>query len=566
MNPSVLLCSVAALALAGAGLAQSEDKPCGPASLLRPAIMEYRYLDINTLRCTIASDGPYCDYRERSSAGLEWPQGTGKTAVYTAGLWIVGIDRPTDSLRTANMDYGSEYQPGPLLETFNTSTINDALPVSRADDPRYRIYKVEARSPDGDSARGVDPWSLWPGDLGAPYNDLNANGEWDAGTDQPRFYGDQQLWCVFNDVNVARHTSLGFTPPMGLEIQALYYAMDQPGVLENTMFMLWIIINKSDAEYDSVFLSLWSDTDLGYASDDLPACDTTLDLGYVFNGDNDDQGTNGYGATPPAVGFSYLQGPVVPSGAEDSARFLGRRLPGWRNLGLTAYLPSACGGFPETTCPPYGSPWYAPIAYAYLQGMMCPPLGYLKRPDSTIIRFWFSGDPVTGSGDVHENFPLGVWMPSDIYIKTSTGPFALAPGDTQEVVAALVLSQGTDRLHSVTVLKQDVAALRGLYESGIVVSVADAGTRVPDDCTLSQNYPNPFNPSTTIEFALPHSGFVTLKVYSVLGEDVATLVAGNHTAGTFTTTWDASGMPSGVYFYRLSVGEYVQTRKMVLMR
>jgi hypothetical protein len=59
---------------------------------------------------------------------------------------------------------------------------------------------------------------------------------------------------------------------------------------------------------------------------------------------------------------------------------------------------------------------------------------------------------------------------------------------------------------------------------------------------------------------------VTLKVYNVLGEEVATLVPGDHAAGTFKATWDASGMPSGVYFYRLTVGERVQTRKMILMK
>jgi len=88
----------------------------------------------------------------------------------------------------------------------------------------------------------------------------------------------------------------------------------------------------------------------------------------------------------------------------------------------------------------------------------------------------------------------------------------------------------------------------------------------PQDFLLAQNYPNPFNPSTTIEFALPHAGFVTLRVYNALGEEVAALVAGDHAPGTFKATWDASGQASGVYFYRLTAGEYVQTKKMVLMK
>jgi hypothetical protein len=83
---------------------------------------------------------------------------------------------------------------------------------------------------------------------------------------------------------------------------------------------------------------------------------------------------------------------------------------------------------------------------------------------------------------------------------------------------------------------------------------------------LYQNRPNPFNPSTTIEIALPHAGYVTLKVFNVLGEEVASLIEGDHTAGTFKATWEASGLPSGVYFYRLTAGEYVQTKKAVLMK
>jgi hypothetical protein len=99
----------------------------------------------------------------------------------------------------------------------------------------------------------------------------------------------------------------------------------------------------------------------------------------------------------------------------------------------------------------------------------------------------------------------------------------------------------------------------------LVTGVDDMGV-LPVRYALSQNYPNPFNPSTLIEFALPHAGYVTLSVHNILGQEVATLIAGEHTAGAFKVTWDASGLPSGVYFYRLTAGGYVQTMKMVLMK
>ncbi len=104
------------------------------------------------------------------------------------------------------------------------------------------------------------------------------------------------------------------------------------------------------------------------------------------------------------------------------------------------------------------------------------------------------------------------------------------------------------------------------YSLDQIVWAENAREEMPAEYSLEQNYPNPFNPSTTIEFALPHSGFATLKVYNILGEEVATLMAGDHAAGSFKATWDASGLPSGVYFYRLTAGDYVQTKKSILMR
>ncbi len=89
---------------------------------------------------------------------------------------------------------------------------------------------------------------------------------------------------------------------------------------------------------------------------------------------------------------------------------------------------------------------------------------------------------------------------------------------------------------------------------------------VPLHFALRQNYPNPFNPSTVIGFHLPASGFVTLKIYNVLGEEVATLVNEERIAGSYEVTWDATGFASGVYFYRLSGGNFTETKKLVLMQ
>jgi hypothetical protein len=87
-----------------------------------------------------------------------------------------------------------------------------------------------------------------------------------------------------------------------------------------------------------------------------------------------------------------------------------------------------------------------------------------------------------------------------------------------------------------------------------------------DEYILYPAYPNPFNPATTIEFAIPNSEFVTLKVYNILGEEVATLVSERLAAGSYKYQWDANSLASGVYFYRIETAEFAKSRKMILLR
>jgi hypothetical protein len=89
---------------------------------------------------------------------------------------------------------------------------------------------------------------------------------------------------------------------------------------------------------------------------------------------------------------------------------------------------------------------------------------------------------------------------------------------------------------------------------------------VPREMQLAQNYPNPFNPSTTLQFSLAKSGHVSLEVFNILGQHVATLVSEVLSTGTYRVNFDASALSSGVYLYRLTAGDFVQTKKMVLMK
>jgi hypothetical protein len=94
----------------------------------------------------------------------------------------------------------------------------------------------------------------------------------------------------------------------------------------------------------------------------------------------------------------------------------------------------------------------------------------------------------------------------------------------------------------------------------------DGDAAAAKDFVLQQNYPNPFNPSTAIRYSLPQSAAVTLKIFNLTGQEVATLVHQQQTAGEHTVSWNAEKLASGVYMYRLQAGEFVQAKKMVLLR
>lgn len=97
-------------------------------------------------------------------------------------------------------------------------------------------------------------------------------------------------------------------------------------------------------------------------------------------------------------------------------------------------------------------------------------------------------------------------------------------------------------------------------------SVAERQTEVPDDYALAQNYPNPFNPATEIVFSLPTAQKVALRIFNVSGQEVATLINGKLKAGEHKVKWNAEGLPSGVYLYRLEAGNHTAVKKMTLLR
>jgi photosystem II stability/assembly factor-like uncharacterized protein len=98
------------------------------------------------------------------------------------------------------------------------------------------------------------------------------------------------------------------------------------------------------------------------------------------------------------------------------------------------------------------------------------------------------------------------------------------------------------------------------------LSADDDLNKIPSDFSLEQNYPNPFNPTTNFEFRIAKGGFVSLKIYDLLGKEVATVVNEEKSAGNYKVDFNASGISSGVYFYKLTTRNFTQTKKLVLLR
>jgi hypothetical protein len=272
------------------------------------------WLDANQIAMIIMNNGTFARDPLTGSSALIYPKGTNKSAVFAAGLWIAG--KVNGEIRTACADYNTEFQPGVILPS--------GLP-DNPDLEKYRVYKIRP----GDSADPSNPnynpdFAEWPIADGAPVDDSG----------NPLILGDQTIWLVMNDANENLHGSCYNTKPFNIEVQLLAWAFhDDTTPLGKTVFMQYSIINKGPDTIEDAYIGIWSDPDLGDANDDEMACDTTLSLTYVYNGDDLD---GMYNIDIPAIGFCLLQGAVVTSPGESAFQFMHDPIPNAKLLGMTS--------------------------------------------------------------------------------------------------------------------------------------------------------------------------------------------------------------------------------------
>jgi len=409
MKPSRITLAVALLA-SFAGVAFAAPIKKGKARSHRSARTlvsgDLQRIDINNISMVVKNTGSFAYDTPNSAAGLEFPKGTGKTAVFAAGLWMGAVVNGLVAVSVA--EYSDDYFPGPAP---------GGVPAD-PDLPQHKVYKlnrvyldaagaVDAATRDAvlaDYVAGAVPY-------GAPPVSVLPDGSLSI-------IGDQMLWAVYNDYGKTdEHNAASSELPLGVEIQQTTFAFSRQGPLGNTVFMRYKIINRSPNTLTDAYVSQWSDPDLGGAVDDLVGCDTTLSVGFVYNATNNDEQ---YGAQAPSVGYDFLQGPRVGASV----------------LGLSSFNAYPNGGGPTDSLQTYN----------YMKGLLGNGDPVIDPTTGQPTPFNVSGDPVAGTGFLDAS-------PSDRRLMLSSGPFTMAPGDTQEVVVGIVVAQGTSKTASIALMK-----------------------------------------------------------------------------------------------------------------
>jgi hypothetical protein len=500
-----------------------------------------------------------------------------------AGFLLSG--KNADTLWASGMAASSfigDYQPGNI----------DSDPF----DPRNNIYIVSEHA-------FANSWQKWKYavDLGADFYDgngdgvydpidLNGNNRWDTDEDRPDIMGYFTAWCVYND-GVPAEKRKYKTQPLGIEIHQTvfaFYMSDNSDARSSTFFVRYKIINtgKVSDVLDSVYFSGWSDTDIGEVYwNDLSGCDTIQNAGFMYNQGDDPE----FGINPPAHFVKILQGPYayipgetfidnnsngsyeegIDTPVDTAFNYMGEvrgidTIVGAKNLGMTSFTQYYKALDPSTIekvrylmvgknqAGNYVDP--CTLFYGNVYGEDCNKVNPV---------FFFSGDPVTKNGWINTNN-------GDQRMMANTGPFKLEVNKPVTIIVAHIVGRGTDSLNSITVAREfsrDIDVFNKSNFTDFPVSVEDENAnQLPLQFRLYQNYPNPFNPTTKIKYEISKTGLVTLKVYDVLGREVATLVNEEKPSGIYEVEFDGSNLSSGVYFYRMRAGDFIDTKKFVLIK
>lgn len=454
-------------------------------------------VNIGQVASWIYSDGRSAIQPDGNS-GFYFPRGNLiATAVFQDGLvWGGKVnDGGNQTVRVGGQTFSIGTLPGAIVSRGVAEDVNDRLRVDRvwrirrdyatadlqldaAENNLTTTSAVTQAQIDAVRAQYAEAWRDWPAYKGAPFYDADGDGQYtpqfkadgspkvapgpeedfdpEKHADEPGIAGaDQVVWLVANDLDESTVQGMYGSNAIGLEMQLTMWAYRRSDPLGNIIFKQFRVIYKGTATtpaiatIDSMYFCQFSDIDLGSAGDDLAGSDTTLSLGYVYNAVSTDGNYAQISLPPPASGYDFFAGPIVPD-ANGEAIFGLKKRPGFRNLPMTTFAFFVGGGTDQD--PTRGGPYNGTLQWWNLLR------GYKPRPENppapwtdptnnnAVTKFRVPGDPVTGEGWLDD-------VPGDHRIVMASGPVTLAVGDTQEVVVAAMAGLGSDRLSSVSVLK-----------------------------------------------------------------------------------------------------------------
>jgi len=594
-NDKVYTCEVPALSVGDALQADFiiTDQVTGPFIYKGPIFavpftnsVELTLIDVNRFKLPVYNNG-VIGYL---SSGGEFDGGLydGNIVLFSEGYYLSG---KSNGNLWANANFSSayvfDYVPGRV----------GIIP----EDPKNILYIVKSTDPPFGQA-----WQDWKiavsqgagfydGNKDGIYNpvDLNGNGKWDSNEDRPDLLGDMTTWCVYNDGLPAVQRTFYGVNPQGIEIQQTIFAQKDSADLNNVNFVRYRIINRGTVAdvLDSVYFGSVNDADIGDSGqNDLAGYDTLLNSGFTYHkiGSGDTKWEN----TPPAEVLTLLQGPIsyipgvtftdvnnngtfdkgtdipIDTGYSFSGPLLGKTIyPGAKNLTIT----SANNFFKAAEPQNVFQARYTLKGGAYPDGSLFDPcnwswgqvLGGVNCADVNPL-YLYSGDPLTQTGWINV-------APKDQRNIINTGPFKLEKNKPVDIIIANIVGRGSDPLNSISIAKNYTANIISYYKSNfpnsILTGVKDL-SQVVNNFDLAQNYPNPFNPSTRIRYSIGTSSFVSIKIYDILGREVAVLLNEQKNAGEHEITFNSAkyNLASGVYFYKLSAGGFTSVKKMLLLK
>jgi hypothetical protein len=179
-----------------------------------------------------------------------------------------------------------------------------------------------------------------------------------------------------------------------------------------------------------------------------------------------------------------------------------------------------------------------------------------------VVKHSFLGAAVDSTNDTEQVFVISGTIPATEPTTSEVGPYTQTTKTDPKDLGYVTIRQGSNS--AAATLKLD--GIRVMTSWGSLLTGVEKTNSLPSDYSLQQNYPNPFNPSTVIKYQIPQSNFVNISVYDILGNKVSTLVNEVKAAGNYEQKFDASRLTSGIYFYRISSGSFIETKKMILMK